>query len=413
MSMTSAAITNAEQLCEAFAEFEDASRELSSSYTKLEYQVAELTAELSASRAGQARELQEKQRLAARLNNLLDALPGGVVVLDQHGLVQEFNPAASELLGDIARGATWHSIVARAFAPRWDDGHDLSLSDGRRVNIATQALSGEPGQILLIKDVTETRLLQDQLAHHKRLSAKTEMAAAMAHQIRTPLAAALLNVGNLRRARSDADRERVAERSLQSLRKLERLVDEMLLFARGGQLAVESLPARELLASIESAAREAFSVSGFELEFAPLADAGRVYVNSSALISVCLNLIDNACHACRSQGRVMVTAGVVAGRLCLAFQDGGPGIPAAQAAQIFEPFFTTRANGTGLGLAVARAVTEAHGGELTLVSGTASGACFLMTLPLIAPQSEPSPFRVNAETHAVAAFEPAGLRHAG
>ena len=411
--MTTATITNAEQLCEAFAEFEDASRELSSFYTQLQRQVSELTAELSASRASQARELMEKQRLAARLNNLLDALPGGVVVLDQRGLVQEFNPAASELLSDIARGDAWHNIVDRAFAPRWDDGHDLSLTDGRRVNIATQALSGEPGQILLIKDVTETRLLQDQLAHHKRLSAKTEMAAAMAHQIRTPLAAALLNVGNLRRTRSDADRERVVERSLQSLRKLERLVEEMLLFARGGQLSVEPVAVRDLVAGIESAAREAFSVTGFAFEFAPLSDDGRVYVNTSALTSVCLNLIDNACHACRSQGRVTVTAGVVDGKLCLAFQDNGPGICAEQAAQIFEPFFTTRANGTGLGLAVARAVTQAHGGELTLVNGSGSGACFLMTLPLIAPQSEQTPSAVNPQTHAVAAFEPTRARQAG
>ena len=411
--MTTAAITNAEQLCAAFAEFEGASQQLSSFYTKLERQVAVLSSELSASRAGQARELQEKERLAARLNALLDALPGGVVVLDQRGLVQEFNPAAIELLGPMAGGDAWHSIVTRAFAPRWDDGHDLSLSDGRRVNIATQALSGEPGQILLIKDVTETRLLQDQLAHHKRLSAKTEMAAAMAHQIRTPLAAALLNVGNLCRARSDVGRERAVERSLQSLRKLERLVDEMLLFARGGQLAVEAVAASDLLAAVESAARDAFSVSDLRLEFAPLAEQGRVYANLSALTSVSLNLIDNACHACRGQGRVTVTAAIVDQQLCLAFQDDGPGICAEQAAQIFEPFFTTRANGTGLGLAVARAVTQAHGGQLTLVTGAGSGARFVMTLPLIA-QSSPQPHpQVTADTHAVAAFEPAALRQAG
>ena len=410
--MTTAAITNAEQLCAAFAEFEGASQQLSSFYTKLERQVAVLSSELSASRAGQARELQEKERLAARLNALLDALPGGVVVLDQRGLVQEFNPAAIELLGPMAGGDAWHSIVTRAFAPRWDDGHDLSLSDGRRVNIATQALSGEPGQILLIKDVTETRLLQDQLAHHKRLSAKTEMAAAMAHQIRTPLAAALLNVGNLCRARSDVGRERAVERSLQSLRKLERLVDEMLLFARGGQLAVEAVAASDLLAAVESAARDAFSVSDLRLEFAPLAEQGRVYANLSALTSVSLNLIENACHACRGQGRVTVTAAIVDQQLCLAFQDDGPGICAEQAAQIFEPFFTTRANGTGLGLAVARAVTQAHAGNLTLVNGAGTGACFVMTLPLIA-QASASNSHVTADPHAVAACEPAALRQAG
>jgi two-component system sensor histidine kinase FlrB len=198
-----------------------------------------------------------------------------------------------------------------------------------------------------------------------------------------------------------------------SLRKLERLVDEMLLFARGGQLAVEPVAARELLAAVESAAREAFSVSGFELEFAPLDDAGRVYVNSAALISVCLNLIDNACHACRAQGRMTVTAGVIDGKLCLAFQDNGPGITSEQAAQIFEPFFTTRANGTGLGLAVARAVTQAHGGELTLVAGHGQGACFLMTLPLIGSQSAAQDSPVTLETHAVSAYAPADLRQAG
>ncbi len=411
--MTTANIANAQQLCEAFAEFEDASKQLSSFYTNLEREVAQLSRELCASRAGQARELQEKERLAARLNALLDALPGGVVVLDQRGLVQEFNPAASDLLGPLARGDAWHSIVSRAFAPRWDDGHDLSLSDGRRVNIATQALAGEPGQILLVKDVSETRVLQDQLAHHKRLSAKTEMAAAMAHQIRTPLAAALLNVGNLRRGRSDADRERAVERSLQSLRKLERLVDEMLLFARGGQLAVEAVAVGELLAALESAARDAFSLSGFRLEFAPCSAPGRVYANLAALTSVSLNLIDNACHACRGQGRMTVTAGIVDAQLCLAFQDDGPGISKTQAAEIFEPFFTTRANGTGLGLAVARAVALAHAGQLTLVEGADSGACFLMTLPLITPSSTPKQLDTTPQTHAVTAFEPTTPRQAG
>lgn len=411
--MTSATITNTHQLCEAFAEFEDASQQLSAFYAKLERQVLELTTELSLSRAGQAREIEEKQRLAARLNTLLDALPGGVVVLDQRGTVQEFNPAAVELLGPLNCGDQWHSIVARAFAPRWDDGHDLSLADGRRVNIATQALCGEPGQILLLKDVSETRLLQDQLTHHKRLSAKTEMAAAMAHQIRTPLAAALLNVGNLRRGRSAAERERAVERGLQSLRKLERLVDEMLLFARGGRLAVEPVDARELLAAIESAAREAFPITGFTLDFASLAVGGRVYANLAALTSVSLNLIDNACHACRSQGRVAVTAQSSGGELRLSFQDDGPGIDAEQAAQIFEPFFTTRANGTGLGLAVARAVTVAHGGELELAAPSGSGACFVMRLPLIARQAEPSAPFTPTQTHAVAAYEPAALRQAG
>ena len=374
--------TTAQQLRVAFAEFEDAASTLSNFYRTLETQVGHLTAELSAARAEQARQLAEKERLAARLANLLEALPGGVVVLDHHGSVQEFNAAASELLGELAQGDPWHEIVARAFAPRWDDGHDVSLADGRRVNIATQALSGEPGQILLVKDVSETRRLQDQLAHHKRLSAKTEMAAAMAHQIRTPLAAALLNTGNLRRSRDDAARERAIDQALKSLRKLERLVDEMLLFARGGRLVVERVEASALLASIEAAAREAFSFEDFRIEFAA-APAATIHANVSALTSVALNLIDNACHACRSAGRLQLRARAHGEALEIEFADDGPGVKAEDAMAIFEPFHTTRANGTGLGLPVARAVARAHGGELSL-EDAAVGARFVLRLPLAA-----------------------------
>lgn len=381
--MTIAIPTNAHQLCAAFAEFEDASQQLAVFYHDLERQVGRLTTELASSRAGQARELAEKQRLAARLENLLAALPGGVVVLDQRGTVQECNPAATELLGNLTRGESWGGVVRRAFAPRWDDGHDVSLVDGRRVNIATQALSGEPGQILLVKDVSETRLLQDQLAHHKRISAKTEMAAAMAHQIRTPLATALLNLGNCKRARDEAERARAIEGGLQSMRKLERLVEEMLLFARGGQLAVERVSVQDLVAAIEAHARAAFASGDFVLEFAPLAGSGAVFANSAALTSISLNLIDNASHACHGHGRVAISGHIDQGEFELVFRDDGPGIDAAQAPNIFEPFFTTRANGTGLGLAVARAVARAHAGEVELVPSRGRGACFVLRLPLV------------------------------
>lgn len=375
------------QLREAFAEFEDASERLSGTYRALEERVGGLTAELARSRADQARELAEKERLAARLGSLLEALPAGVVVLDQHGQIQEFNPVATDLLGAMARGDSWHQVVARAFAPRWDDGHDISLADGRLVNIATQALTGEPGQILLLKDVTETRRLLDQLAHHKRLSAKTEMAAAMAHQIRTPLASALLNAGNLRRARNDGERERAVSRAVKSLRKLERLVDEMLLFARGGTLSVERVEAGELVAHIATAIAEALGSLEFKVSVGPVPAQCATFANLAALTSISLNLVDNARQACHGNGAMALTARCEAGNLELAFQDSGPGIESSLAATIFEPFFTTRANGTGLGLAVARAVACAHGGSLTLAPST-TGACFILCLPL-ATEADP------------------------
>ncbi|MFP3831013.1 PAS domain-containing protein, partial [Pseudomonas sp. SIMBA_021] len=80
------------------------------------------------------------ERLANRLQNLLDLLPGGVIVIDGHGLVREANPAACELLGEPLIGELWRQVIARSFAPRKDDGHEISLRDGRRLSIATRSL---------------------------------------------------------------------------------------------------------------------------------------------------------------------------------------------------------------------------------------------------------------------------------
>jgi two-component system sensor histidine kinase FlrB len=343
---------------------------------QLELRVAELTSALAEEQA--AREL-----LGRRLSTLLEALPAGVVVLDAQGRVATANPGAVDLLGPLAPGEAWRDIVARAFAPRWDDGHDVSLVDGRRVNVATQALGEEPGQILMITDVSETRRLQEQLSHHRRLSAKTEMAAALAHQIRTPLSAALLALGPLARDRElPAPHLRHAGRALDSLRQLERLVEDMLSFARGAvidavPIALPSLRER-LAADIAAQARG----DGFEVLFDGAWDGLELDGNLDALISIMLNLVGNAREITGGHGRLVVACRRFGDYVALRFTDDGPGVPVQDQARIFEPFFTTRGGGTGLGLSVAQAIARAHGGDLRLDPEHCGGACFELSLPL-------------------------------
>ena len=174
-------------LANAFATFNQLSDQLATSYKALEKQVSHLNSELKQTNDARIRELTEKERLANRLSTLLQALPGGVVVIDSEGRVQEYNQAAVDLLGEPLQSLSWASVIERAFAPRGDDGHDISLKDGRRVNISTCPMANEPGQILLITDVSEMRELKDKLNHRERLVAMGEMAASLAHQIRTHL----------------------------------------------------------------------------------------------------------------------------------------------------------------------------------------------------------------------------------
>ena len=219
---------------QAFALFNQMSSQLTDSYSMLEARVTELKGELAVVSAQRMQELAEKERLANRLQNLLDLLPGGVIVIDAQGIVREANPAACELLGLPLEGELWRHVIARCFAPREDDGHEISLKDGRRLSISTRSLDAEPGQLVLLNDLTETRHLQDQLARHERLSSLGRMVASLAHQIRTPLSAALLYASHLtEQALPVETQQRFAGRLKERLHELEHQVRDMLVFARG------------------------------------------------------------------------------------------------------------------------------------------------------------------------------------
>jgi hypothetical protein len=122
------------------------------------------------------------------------------------------------------------------------------LGDGR-VSIAESTLPSGDGKILLIHDVTAAHRMQAELERNQRLAAMGEMAASLAHQLRTPLAAALLHTSNLGQAGlSDEMRVRFSEKATGQLRRLERLIQDVLLFARGESIGRDVIEAGDLLA---------------------------------------------------------------------------------------------------------------------------------------------------------------------
>ncbi|MCC6201951.1 MAG: HAMP domain-containing histidine kinase [Gammaproteobacteria bacterium] len=360
-------------------------------------QVDELRAQLRQSRDSRQQELAAKERAAARLRQLLQALPGGVVVLDGDGRVEQFNPVAADLLESLVLGASWAQVVRHNLAPRWDDGHDVTLRNGRRVNISTQAPAHEPGQIVLLTDVTETRRLQEGLHLYKRLSANTEVAAALAHQLRTPLAAALLDAAQLARdsnERTSAGATRVRD----ALRRLERLIEDVLLFARGGELGALPTTSAALLQALRAAVVEMRLPAGFAVIIAPVSPdaAAALLINQDAILSGMLNLVHNAAQASAGAGTLHIACHREGAMLCFAFADDGPGIASDAAERIFEPFVTLRAGGTGMGLPVARSVARAHGGELDLARSASGGALFELRLPVFAGDPSLHPIGVVA-----------------
>ena len=383
--MSQQSVKYPQALEEAFHTFNRLSGQLADSYQALELRVANLNEELNHAHDERFKELTEKERLANRLSSLLDALPGGVVVLDQQGVVAEYNPVAAELLGEPLQGLAWQLVIKRVFAPRGDDGHDVSLNDGRRVNISTCPLGSEPGQILLITDVTEVRKLQDRLSQHQRLAAMGEMAASLAHQIRTPLSSAILYSSRLKHQHvSDQERQHCGEKIISRLRHLEHVVNDMLLYARGARPGTERFSVEELFTDVLLSVENQLDACSVDMSVLDETKNSGLTGNRQMLVSALINLIVNAIQSVEGGGLISMAATRLSDKvLQIRIRDNGRGFSPEEKLKAFEPFFTTRKEGTGLGLAVVDTIISAHDGDISLESTKGQGSCFTIQLPLL------------------------------
>lgn len=240
------------------------------------------------------------------------------------------------------------------------------------------------------------RALAEGLARHERAAALGRLVAGVAHEVRTPLAAVKARLQLwLRRAPESVAHDPTVPEVVAQLDRLGRFVDHLYALARVGRLPLEP---GDPLAALEAAARDV----------APEAEAGHVQIvlpalppvrpdlriNAAALEGVFANLLRNALQA--GARRVEVRLDATPDRLTVAVHDDGPGLPAEGAARWFEPFYTTRADGLGLGLALAYEVVRHHGGTLEARPSDLGGAALVVTLPLAAPVAFPVDARTDA-----------------
>ncbi|PWB55347.1 MAG: PAS domain-containing sensor histidine kinase [Nitrosomonadales bacterium] len=376
-----------QELEQAFSLFNEASAQLTGAYHELQGQVERLTGELAVANGELRRQYLEKEALSQRLAMLLAALPAGVVVVDGSGRISETNAAAKRLLGDELAGQAWDAVLARSLLQtatphEWE----MTAADGslRRFNLSVNPLDTLGGRIVLLHDVTEARQMEQELQRHQRLSAMGEMAAGLAHQLRTPLATALLYAANLSKpGLAEADRARFADKAVARLRHLEHLIQDMLSFVKGQAGARDLLPLAGLLAELAQIMEPQMLERGVALMVEDLCPACVLRADRKALTGALLNLLENALQASDAGGRVMLRARQAeAGMLQLSVSDSGRGFDATVGGRLFEPFFTTRTEGTGLGLAIVRNVAEAHGGSVEAHSIPGKGSEFVLSLPL-------------------------------
>lgn len=375
------------ELQRAFDLFNQVSVELTQAYAALQQKVASLTEELAVANGELRRQYQEKEALSERLGLLLKALPAGVVVLDGEARITEANPVARQLLGSTLEGQHWGDVARAWLEPT------LTLGEwqlgGRRLSLAESPLDSSGGKLLLLHDISAAHQMKTELERNQRLAAMGEMAASLAHQLRTPLATALLYAGNLTQPELAAEaRCRFADKTVAQLRRLERLIQDVLLFARGESIGRDVIPVPELLAEAAQTLEPLLKEHGVSLHVDNRCPDAVIVGGRKSLFGALVSLLENALQVSDPGSQIRLSAWRGDDEIEVAVADEGPGIPAEMQSRIFEPFFTTRSQGTGLGLPIALGVARAHGGSLQVSSEPGAGAEFVLTLPVQSRERE-------------------------
>ena len=366
-----------QRLQQAFDQHNDLSESLLESVEKLNSTVQHINAVQS-----ENYRFRTGTDLDRHLRALIDAIPGGVVVLDPQGLVVEANEAATLLLGQCIHQQSWREIVNRVFLPELDQG-ELTTADGRQFSISTRPLGFQPGQIVLLSDVTQTRQLQRAAQHNLHLMTMGKMMASLAHQIRTPLASTLLYLSQIIDGDLDQSRQQsFNEKALARVKHIEKLINDMLVFAHGGQFNMCQFSVQELLAELRDQVRPQIELRHASLYIIGDDIPAQLRGNKDALLGALANLCMNAMDASGHHAEIQIEIKLgLRGMLSITVKDNGSGMETETRRHLFDPFFSTKIDGTGLGLAVVKSVVESHQGRIAVASKPGRGSRFRIFLP--------------------------------
>ena len=327
---------------------------------------------------------QEKGVMSRHLRELLDAIPGAVIVINSKGVVVDVNASAKEILGEPLKDELWRDVVNRVFLSELDQG-ELRTADGRQFSISTRPLGYQPGQILLLSDVTQTRQLQRAAQQNLHLMTMGKMMASLAHQIRTPLSSSMLYLSQIVEGDMSAEKnQKFTSKALARIKHIETMINDMLVFAHGGQFHMSDFAISDLLNDLNDQIQPHLKLRQATLQLDIPDKVLLINGNKDALLGAIANLCMNAMDASEDSLKINITVSLnQKGNLLMSVSDNGIGMDKKILKHLFDPFFTTKMDGTGLGLAVVKSVIESHQGKISVSSEPGKGSEFYIHLPCL------------------------------
>ena len=346
-------------------------------------------------------------------------LRNGVVAITRDGQVAVMNEIAYRILGlkprttDIGRHYTdvlkdapdVMRIIGGAFElTHLPNRAEMRLKHtgkviGYTLSHVKDARGRDVGATLFFKDLTRVEQLEERERLRDRLAALGEMAAAIAHEVKNPLAGIEVMAGILKRQLPESpDAQNILADIIKEAKMANVIVQEVLAFVRPIRLQVEDVSLADVIRDAITKA-ESHSSRGEVLVQMEVPESLRpIQGDPHQLRQIFTNLVINAFEAMNGAGRVHITAVAIEGdeeatadhgtgpTIAVTITDEGPGIPPEVVDRIFSPFFTTKPQGSGLGLAIVRKIVDAHDGRIDVGGRPGGGTVFRVTLPVRSQQ---------------------------
>ena len=342
------------------------------------------------------------QDTSAFADNVVAHLPVGLIATDREGRIAVFNAAAEKISGlqqtavlgrDPERVLPAHLCGLKA---KLDSGSNVTekemecaFANGHRAPVsvsATRIVNEEQqmvGHALILRDLGEVRQLQAEIARQEKLAALGGLAAGVAHEIRNPLSSikglATYFAGKFA---ADSEDRHVAQVMTQEVDRLNRVINELLEFARPTDLKHRPSDINQLLRHSLQLVQQDAAGRKIVIDDHLAEDLCPAHIDPDRLSQCLLNLYLNAIQAMRPGGRLTVCSAMQDSRsVRIEVSDNGCGMTPEQLEHIFDPYFTTKAKGTGLGLAIVHKIVEAHGGRIHVESEAGQGSTFVLLFP--------------------------------
>lgn len=342
-------------------------------------------------------------------------LRNGVLAVTRDGTIAVMNEVAYRILGLKARttdiGRPFIQVlkdrpdVSRILAGAFELSHlpnraELRLkSTGKVIGYTLSQVRDSRGRItgatLFFKDLTRVEQIEERERLRDRLAALGEMAAAIAHEVKNPLAGIEVMAGILKRQLTDSeDAQTILKDIIKEAKMANAIVLEVLDFVRPIRLQVERMALPDVVQDAISMAESHVPRGDVALDVSLPEDLAPIHGDPHQLRQLFTNLLTNAFEALNGKGRVRIAAVQLAPEeepaadghpipmIQVEVSDDGPGVGVDVMDKIFSPFFTTKPQGSGLGLAIVRKIVDAHDGRIDVSARAEGGTRFRVTLPV-------------------------------